>query len=139
MGNVTLVPFTKTAETEDGLVAKLSVRGLVFSEESELRSLLRTVGYYRIIGYLHSFRQPNSDKYKPGTTLEMVWRLYSFDRRLRLLVMDALSRIEVALRAMIVREHLAVNADLFGYVDPASLPSLRPAKHASCAPSEQVA
>ena len=52
---LTLVPFTKTAETEDGLIAKLSARGLVFSDESELRSLLRTVGYYRMSGYLHSF------------------------------------------------------------------------------------
>ena len=50
VGEVKLVPFTKLAETEDDLIAKLSARGLVFADESELRSLLRTVGYYRMSG-----------------------------------------------------------------------------------------
>jgi len=32
----------------------------------------------------------------PGTTLEKVWRRYAFDRQLRLLVMDGIERVEIA-------------------------------------------
>ena len=129
MGDVKLVPFTKTAETEDGLIAKLLARGLVFSDGEELRSLLRTVGYYRMSGYLHSFRLPDSDKYKPGTTLEMVWRLYSFDRRMRLVAADALARIEIALRTLIVETHTAAQkGDPFAYANAAALPKFSPSR-----------
>jgi abortive infection bacteriophage resistance protein len=40
----------------------------------------------------------------PGTAFDDVVHLYSFDRELRLLCMDAIERIEVALRAAIVSE-----------------------------------
>lgn len=105
-------------------------RGLS-ADVAELSSVVASVGYYRLKGYLVPFRKPGTEDFKEGADFATVWSIYNFDRRLRLLMMDALSRIEVALRAMIVKEHLAVNADPFGYVDPAGLPSLRPAKHAS--------
>ena len=66
------------------------------------------------------------DDYKSGTTLETVWRLYSFDRRLRLITADALARIEVAVRAKVMECHaLAFNGNPFVYCDHSALPGLR--------------
>ena len=49
------------------------------------------MGYYRFTGYLHPFRMPNSDVYRPNTTRETVWDIYMFDRHLRLMAIDALA------------------------------------------------
>lgn len=38
------------------------------------------------------------DDFRPGTTFRQVMDLYVFDKRLRLLMLDAIERIEVALR-----------------------------------------
>ena len=39
--------------------------------------------------------------FQPGTGFRQISQLYDFDRRLRLLIMDAIERVEVASRAMI--------------------------------------
>ena len=123
-------PYPNQPMTDPDLVQLMLARGLA-GDVAELSSAVTSVGYYRLKGYLVPFLKPGTENFKDGADFATVWRVYTFDRRLRQLVMDALSRIEVALRAMIVREHLVVNADPFGYVDPASLPSLRHAKHTS--------
>ena len=97
--------FSKRFESEDALVEKILKRGLSVSSEDELRRIIRITGYYRFTGYLYPFRKQGSDDYEKGTTLESIWRLYSFDRRLRLIAMDALARIEVAIRAKIMEAH----------------------------------
>lgn len=94
-------------------VALLQQRGLV-ADASLLTSRLRNVGYYRFSAYLHPFRVRNSngqieDNYVPGTTLDKVWSHYLFDRKLRFLMMDAIERIEVALRSQIAYHLLQDN------------------------------
>lgn len=55
--------------------------------------------------------------FMPGTTWEMVWGSYMFDRKLRAVLMDALSRIEVALRTQIAYHWSAASKDAFPHVD----------------------
>lgn len=72
--------------------------------------LLR-IGYYRLSGYWFPFRERAPvpritasaseqvlNTFKIGTELRHAFELYIFDKRLRLLFLDALERIEVALR-----------------------------------------
>jgi abortive infection bacteriophage resistance protein len=92
-------PYTKVPQSNTDLAILLQNRGLVANSTKLLR-ILETVGYYRFTGYLHPFRMPNSDAYRPNTTLETVWDIYMFDRHLRLMAMDALARIEIAVRAI---------------------------------------
>lgn len=92
---------------------------------------LETVSYFRLSGYSHPFRKRGPadsklllDEFKPGTTFDEVWARYAFDRHFRLLVMDAIERIEVALRSHLATLH-AQRHGLFSYaIDKASLPSL---------------
>lgn len=53
------------------------------------------------------FRKPNPDgslsnDFTPGTTWNDINSLYRFDRKLRLLVFDAIERIEIALRTKLI-------------------------------------
>ena len=41
-------------------------------------------------------------KFKPGTKWKSIWDLYLFDRKLRLLVFNAIERIEISLRTRII-------------------------------------
>lgn len=57
---------------------------------------------------MRPFQIPNdaSHTFRPGKRLRELTRLYDFDRRLRLLIIDAIERIEVATRA-IISNHMA--------------------------------
>ena len=94
-------------------------------EEAFIKLRLQSVSYYRLSGYWHPFREPGKDEFKPGTQFRRVWDQYVFDRRLRLLVLDALERIEVAVRGLISFHH-SKQFGPFGYArDAAALPDLR--------------
>jgi abortive infection bacteriophage resistance protein len=56
------------------------------------------------------------DAFKPGATFENAVDLYVFDKRLRMLVMDALERIEVALRVEV--SHTLGELDPFAHYKP---------------------
>ena len=97
-------------------------RGLQ-ADRDDLIQKLQAVNYYRLSGYLYPFREPD-DTYRPGTTLEIVWSRYIFDRQLRFLVMDAIEWVEVAIRTQLAY-HFAHTYCPFSYLDPAKLPGLK--------------
>lgn len=101
-------------------------RGMVCNDRLRLEHYLSQIGYYRLSAYWLPFEQPvtNGDSrnhnFQPCTTFEQVLALYIFDRKLRLLVMEAIERIEVAVRSrwassMALRHgsHAHMNSGLF--------------------------
>ena len=121
-------PYAKQPKSNEELVALLQSRGLT-ADAAKLLRILETVGYYRFTGYLYPFKTPNSNTFRPNTTLETAWNIYMFDRHLRLTTMDALARIEIAVRAITTRCHTDFIDDPFAYVNPANMPKLSQAKH----------
>jgi hypothetical protein len=99
---ITLKPYTKPAKTPEDLLAHLEARGLRVKDRAAALSTLRSVGYYRLLIYMRALQSQPSKAFAPGTSFENVVALYNFDRELRLLCLDAIERIEVALRASIV-------------------------------------
>lgn len=100
----------------------LKSRGLqVEDDEAALRYLAR-IGYYRLSGYWYPMRTVDNvasarekrpvrlDRFVEGSRFEDVVRLYIFDAKLRLLALDALERIELAVRVDV--------AHLLGKYDP---------------------
>lgn len=100
----------------------LKSRGLqVDDDEAALRHLAR-IGYYRLSGYWYPMRVTDKtasarekrpvrlDRFVEGSRFEDVVRLYIFDAKLRLLALDALERIELAVRVDV--------AHLLGKYDP---------------------
>lgn len=108
MAPSTKLPYTKPALAPRDLLAHLQARGLACPDPAAALHLLEYVGYYRLLVYMRALQQQDpatgARTFLPGTRFEDVVHLYSFDRELRLLCMDAIERIEVALRAAIVTE-----------------------------------
>jgi len=100
-------PWLSIDDQIDGLAS----RGLRVGDRGAASTLLREVGYYRLTGYLYPFRESESymddqgrervrvlSSYRAGSRVEDAARLLDFDRQLRLLVLEGVERIEVALR-----------------------------------------
>lgn len=63
---------------------------------------LARIGYYRLSAYWYPFRKETDgiveDHFKEGTNFSSCMDFYVFDKKLRLLTMDALERIEISVR-----------------------------------------
>lgn len=105
--------YDKPPLSLDGLVERLVDRGLHIPDADRARRYLRHIGYYRLSPYTIPFQQGRPDHLlRGGTAFDDVLDLYVFDRALRLLVMDALERVEVAVRAALT-DHMSTT-----YADP---------------------
>ena len=87
----------------------LQSRGMQISDSTKAKDILQRVGYYRLSGYSYPFRDKNSDDslkdhFVSDTHLSDIFDLYVFDKRLRLLSLDALERIEVTMRVNVSYE-----------------------------------
>jgi abortive infection bacteriophage resistance protein len=118
--------YSKPALSISAQAQLLLDRGLICDDRQRLEDYLANIGYYRFSAYLLPFEQAslNGDsrnhKFLPNTTFEQVLNLYLFDRKLRLLVMEAIERIEVAVRtrwatamALSHGSHAQMNSALF--------------------------
>lgn len=92
-------PFLKPATTHSEQVALLQSRGMEISDSAHAESYLKQINYYRLSAYWLPFEQVHaSHTFRPGTRFEDVLAIYFADRRLRLLFLDAIERIEVSVR-----------------------------------------
>lgn len=76
---------------------------MTISEDEQAETVLRRIGYYRLSGYWHPFRERDNtgktqETFRAGTQLAHAVDLYVFDKRLRLLMLDAIERVEIGLR-----------------------------------------
>lgn len=95
-------PYTKPALTIDQQIAQLRNRGMVINDTSLAAHYLSQINYYRLTAYWLPFEADHtSHTFQPETCFEQVLDLYIFDRELRLLVLDAIERIEVAMRTQL--------------------------------------
>ena len=92
-------------------IALLQSRGMVISNLDFAQRSLERVGYYRLSAYYYPYRistnnpaSPKLDDFQASTLFNQVMKLYDFDRKLRLLVMDAVEKIEIAVRASVTLE-----------------------------------
>ena len=119
--------YPKPAITFSAQADLLLARGLAGASKAQLVVKLEAVSYYRLSAYWVPFRRPD-DSFVPGTTLDLIWHRYTFDRQLRLLLLDAIERAEVAIRTRIVNQHALAHGP-FGYLDRANLPGLQVHEH----------
>lgn len=119
--------YAKPPLTIDDQVKLLFQRGMDGDPELMARQLT-AVNYYRLSGYWHTFRKPD-DSFKPDTAFDQVWATYVFDRHLRLLVMDAIERIEIAVRSLMAYYHAHEHGAFAYSEDLSSLPKMSPDDH----------
>lgn len=97
---MTKIAFTKSAATPEQLLNKLRLRGLVVSPavESQALAYLRGVGGYRLKGYWFHLVDPATKSFPNGYTFEQLADRCEFDRELRAATIEAIDRLEVAIR-----------------------------------------
>lgn len=134
----------------DDQLTVLKARGLSVTDDTAALSYLRRLGYYRLSAYWYPFRRSTplieggkivgrriEDDFVPGATFQSAVELYVFDKHLRMLVMDAIERIEVAVRVDIAHflgerhtfAHTEVN-ELHGHFAKKVQPKTGTTKHA---------
>lgn len=95
--------FEKPAITIGAQLDKMIERGIVIDDRVTAEHYLSQIGFYRLCGYTLPFQNGGNgnDRHicKEPVTFEVVLDRYVFDRKFRLLIMDAIERIEVSFRA----------------------------------------
>ena len=119
--------YSKPPITYEAQADKLISRGLL-ADRNILISRLNSVSYYRLNGYWYPFRELPNEKFRKNTTIDAVWHRYVFDRQLRVLVMDAIERIEIAVRTDIIYYFSHKNGP-FGYLQYNNFPNMNNSQH----------
>lgn len=109
-------PALSTAEQIDLLMS----RGMQVAQPQRAIQDLDHINYYRLRAYWFPFENhsPTHDghRFEQGTDFDDVLAIYNFDRALRLLVLDAVERIEISLRTRLSNE-LTLRYGAFAHED----------------------
>ncbi len=92
-------------QTVEQLLEILEKRGLKIGSRPTAEHFLQTVGHYRLDSFYGAFYEsPKRFDSSVPIDIDDVFNLYSFDRRLQLLLLGPIEKIEVALRSLMVKE-----------------------------------
>jgi abortive infection bacteriophage resistance protein len=112
----------KDYKSYEELLELLISRGMIVENRDRALRKIAQVGYYRLSGFSYSSRKVLVDDashpilcdvlkrnmrnshFIEGTSFNQVFSLYLFDKHLRVLMMDALERIEVYIRSIVAHE-----------------------------------
>jgi abortive infection bacteriophage resistance protein len=117
----------------DQQLTLLKNRGLGITDDALGIAYLRRIGYYRLSAYLYPMRTPlisqdqttqkikvtRQDQFMAGSTFDDALQMYVFDKKLRLLLLDAIERVEVTLRVDI--SYMLGSKDTFAHTNPCML------------------
>lgn len=106
-----MIPYTKPFLTLDQQITLLASRGLSIPDTAFAKDCLKNIGYYRLSGYWYPMRESQTvtsadgddvlevtDTFRQGSEFSQVIDLYTYDKRLRILLLDLLERIEISIR-----------------------------------------
>jgi len=112
--------YSKPALSIQQQIDLLASRGMIFNNQALAAHHLEHLNYYRLSGYWLRHQQPASHLFRLGTTFEQVLADYVFDRKLKILVLEAVQTIEISIRTRWAHElslrhgaHAHLSGDLF--------------------------
>ena len=95
--------FSKPHKSLDEQIELLRSRGLIINDPTWAKSHLAIIGYYRLSSYWFHMEERGEDlrlhRFKQNTTFESILEVYVFDQKLRSMMLEAIERIEIAIRA----------------------------------------
>ncbi len=97
-------PLYKSAPLNiDQQIFLLKEKGLIIEDIETAKRWLSHISYFRFKQYSYTFKDyKNADgNYIPGTSFEMVRDLYVFDRKLKMIVFEAIENIEISVKTQI--------------------------------------
>lgn len=120
-------PFTTVSEQIDKLVS----RGMGVGDRDRAERFLLSNNYYRVVnGYKDFFidrgkSSENNETYRSGSTFDQLVDLYTFDRTLRSLTLDAILVVESRMKTVTVHAFCEAHREVEGYLDPSNFRSSR--------------
>lgn len=96
-------------------IALLKQKGLSIVDEESALEFLHNVSYYRLGWYFKAF-QESDNHFKKDTDFADIQTAYITDQRLRILIIEAIERIEVSIRARIVNITCCDTQDPFWHI-----------------------
>ena len=113
--------FAKPALSAEQQVTHLKSRGLAVADEIAAARNLRAIGFFRFCGYALPWRQgvdgTKNPAFSSGACFEDIVDVADFDRKLRTHLLEAIERIEVAVRAAFSNT-LGANDGAHWFTDP---------------------
>lgn len=104
----------KDPKTIDEQIIILKSRSIIIDNEDFAVKVLKKVNYYRLSAYMLTHKNSNGDY--NNLSIEDVYNIYLFDKRLRNLILPILEDIEIAFRTHI-SYHIAHKYGALGYKD----------------------
>ena len=93
------MPYSKPYLPLSDQLSLLKQRGLQVADDAAAVDCLRRNGYYRLSAYWYPFREISAgrrtDRFLKNSHFENAVKLYSFDKKFKLLLLDALERVEI--------------------------------------------
>ncbi|MBF0290535.1 MAG: Abi family protein [Nitrospinae bacterium] len=112
--------YSKPPLSIDEQIDLLMRRGLHVPDRPKAYRYLTHINYYRLRIYWFTLEMPSGEeddhRFAEGSTFDDVVELYVLDRKLRLLVLEAVERFEVSFRSMLVN-HLAAKHGSHAYLN----------------------
>lgn len=108
----------KPARTIQDQIALLQSRNMRFKQVADAPHFLSNISYYRLKGYWWEMQDDRvNHHFVNGSFFEDVIDLYNFDRHFRLIVFNAIERIEISLRTKLIY-HLSLQYGSEWYLNP---------------------
>ncbi|TCS82514.1 Abi family protein [Tepidibacillus fermentans] len=104
----------KKPTTFEEQIEILKARNMVISDVEKAKNILKRISYYRLSAYMLTLKE--NDRFYDGISLEDVYNLYEFDKKLRNLLLGMLESIEITFRTHIAYL-LAHKYGPIGYLD----------------------
>src|ERR1700694_1445225 len=98
------IPYTKTPQTHVQQLQTLKDRGLKIDSDNKTLHLLEKLSYYRLSGYWYPLLEDpkSAHKFKKNASFQTAFKLYRFDRDLRIFILKEIEKIEVAVKAQMI-------------------------------------
>ncbi len=110
--------MSKPAKTYADQIALLQSRNMFFRQIADAPHFLANISYYRLKGYWWEMQDDKvNHHFRDQSYFEDVIDLYNFDRHLRLIVFNAIERIEISLRTKLIY-HLSHGYGTEWYLNP---------------------
>lgn len=114
--------YSKVPQSYEALIEKLRSRNLTITNADSAISHLKNIGYYRLIGYglpleIKDENEQRTRCFPDTIDFETILNAYIIDRKMRLLLLGAIERIEVAVRNTINHELACKYQNAHWYMD----------------------
>lgn len=106
--------YDKKPTTFEEQINILRSRNLLVEDEDKAKDILCRVNYYRLSAYMLSFKV--NDAFKEDITLNDIYEIYCFDKKLRNLLVGVLESIEIEFRTHFAY-YLSHKYGAMGYLD----------------------